>query len=99
MAEFTASMMSFSTGIPSAAPSAAPSATPSAVAAGPNPSAMLEKFKLMKETITIERMRSAHLNEVALGYKRELLDLDVKVKRLERDLESRLPPFLLPTLL
>jgi hypothetical protein len=55
---------------------------------------MLEKFKLMKETIIQEKMRSAHLNEVALGYKRELLDLNVKVKRLERDLESRLPPFL-----
>jgi hypothetical protein len=55
---------------------------------------ILETFKALKDEIKEEKLRNAHLNEVALGYKRDLMDLDMKFRRLQREMESRLQPTL-----
>ena len=55
---------------------------------------ILETFKALKDEIKEEKLRNAHLNEVALGYKRDLVDLDMKFRRLQREMESRLQPSL-----
>ena len=51
---------------------------------------ILETFKAMKKEINEEKMKNAHLNEIALSYKRDLVDLNMKASRIQCELESRL---------